>query len=642
MALVRTLPGSVSADTLSPVETKLAIDDLKSPAEPRSAHVHTRRPRGIDETNKPRLDGPWLEFGDLDVHVGFALLGLFLIKLKTIENDEIKLVTPTDNTFILGSRKLAFFKPKIKLNKKDESKEIDLEADVIHDHTHMGLDDREHVFILNKLNELEANNHKIKQVSAAMKDVTDFPFETIKLILQYCELDSLIIPKSDTQVRSIRLQRAENQIVHNAERRSEIFYPFVLNLDGEPEKAQRAYVYPWLSKDLKKAGKDLKFDGCKRFISCECMFATNLKGIDERDQSFPLIKHDIILKPGQSIEEIEYLSEFNVPNIYETQRFENEFKKELELILKYSKWDSRPELAKHLPIHDYVLFGVQLYIRGKITLKALNELFKVIFKKGREIAQKMTERCLENGIDIIVGSPFQNLFKPIEDAIENELSNGESGQLAHVILNELGVPLPSDGRILEEALTENEFVQNWLAKIQRVGEQEHSEVWRDVLQVPIQVNGNDAASKSGESKQFKDTITDIDTLFKVGNGVWTLMRSSGTKDFETMIMVPLTEKPIQLMAEKLCKYPQLAKKYPATINLTVLDSLISHHFRNKGLSFYQYRHPVQHLALFNMWQHIAPRIERGELNSSKQVADAFCTEAESIHLAKPSSLSGVR
>ena len=64
----------------------------------------------------------------------------------------------------------------------------------------------------------------------------------------------------------------------------------------------------------------------------------------------------------------------------------------------------------HLPFYDYILYGVGLFLKEKITPTALEKLFSIILDKKTKLMPKIVKIGEEQGVTIRVHSPFENLF----------------------------------------------------------------------------------------------------------------------------------------------------------------------------------------------------------------------------------------
>ena len=356
----------------------------------------------------------------------------------------------------------------------------------------------------------------------------------------------------------------EDFIIINKARREEVFLPFIIRNNG----SFGFYIYPWLSNN--NTDGLLHFSGFKQFVTAGCMFGSTLKGIDNIGFSFPLIKHDIKFHDGQHIIKIDFNKK--ACNPYEEVIF-NEFQKVMLLITNLSTIDDEPkQLYYHLPYYDYMLFGIELFVSGRMTLPTLDQFFKEIISKKDEHTHKINSICAKHNIECKIGTPFENLF-------------GELPQdnITETILAKLGLELPTEKPNNQlDYKQEQELVQRCLIKLQtNTLNIEHQQVWQDFIKMM------DEDKKITVKIIGKDKISTLEDLIKIANASMILLACKGKKDYETCSLLPLSEKQIQVSYENFKKFKRSRNIYPAVFNITMIDPIISYDLiSKKGLLFY--------------------------------------------------------
>jgi len=343
-------------------------------------------------------------------------------------------------------------------------------------------------------------------------------------------------------------------ILFNEKRREELFFPFSL-----PDSQQRKigfYLYPWLS----SGDQNLIFGGFKQFVFASCILGSSLKGVDQNRGLIELIKHDIEFHPFQKIVEIDVnLSSFSA---YETASF-SELKKLTFLMRQLSKKDEAVQLYYHLPYLDYMLFGVSLFIRGRITLKALNDFFRAILIRKEEYIQELEKIFHQQGISLQVASPFENLFGILPKPSDHE-------QYATLILNKLNIPAAEIKPTVdqEEIQTNEKVLVQYCLQLLKINHYhpEQREAWENF------------------SNLQQDGINNLEILFKLANTIMIALATQGRNPYETCSLLPLSEKQIQVNFQQLNK--TLHQPYPAVFNITTLDPVIAYEPGNPGLLFY--------------------------------------------------------
>jgi len=173
-----------------------------------------------------------------------------------------------------------------------------------------------------------------------------------------------------------------------------IFLP--VNLGG----ASPFYIYPWISD--KALLSTTPFPKIKQFVMANCLFGSSILGVDDQGNKYPLIDHnlevqDIItnIEVNDHVHPYEDMSFSALQGLFPLMR---------------TMGDEVFSIRYHLPVLDYMLYGVYLYISGKITFDAFGNFIGQVEERGRkhkEIILHIAERA---GVTIYVESPFDNLF----------------------------------------------------------------------------------------------------------------------------------------------------------------------------------------------------------------------------------------
>lgn len=334
----------------------------------------------------------------------------------------------------------------------------------------------------------------------------------------------------------------EDFFIYNAGRREEIFFPLTLNHQGQE---LGFYLYPWLSHKSRR-DDSVEISGFEQFVTAGCMFGPNLRATDQHGGTYALIKHDIKFFAEQKFGIIDY--DAKASNPYEEMQT-NEFEKLVCFINQFSNPKQPKNLLYHLPYYDYVLFGVELFIRGRITLQALDNFFKIILDKKEEHTQKLEAICNQFSIKIRVESPFENLLGCLSDQDGAKKSSSEQHQtapkdgekdceLARRILDILNLPAnevdPNSINNEAQEAHEEELVQSCLEKLQANSfNEEHRQVWTDFISIT-------------DPKEIKT----LEHLFKVANAVMVGIGAKDKPDYKTCAIHPLSEKQIQVGYEE--------------------------------------------------------------------------------------------
>ena len=349
---------------------------------------------------------------------------------------------------------------------------------------------------------------------------------------------------------SIKPLKPNATILFNQNRREEVFLPIVFEPGCKPDRVG-VYLYPWATKSI----KSLSFSGFTQFVTAGCLFGACMRGYTtEGVEPIKFLDHHLQFQPDQCITSIVYDHEERNP-------FEmvvmSECKKICLLIDSFVKTGERKKLLYHLPAFDYILFCINLFIQKHMTYSALDDFIKSCLLKQVSYKQQITEICIAHNIDITFHSPFDNIFYDVD------LDDPTSSILSKINLNPL-----------DSSYSEASLVAICIEKLKTNSVYSHQRlVWEDFFKV------------------YKDTPPpNLDALFKLANAVIVAMAAYGRHNFETCVLLPLSEKQIQVGYNK---YSQCAKdvfkeenSYPNTLNFTVFDPVIAYEGSSDGLLFY--------------------------------------------------------
>lgn len=352
--------------------------------------------------------------------------------------------------------------------------------------------------------------------------------------------------------RYIQTSDENDRVLFNKRRREEIFLPVTFN---NPDEPIGLYLYPWSTKLLSKK----TFLGFSQFITAGCLFGASMRAITQDGDDLALIDHHIQLRPGQKIHHLQYDS--TAGNPFELTLL-NEFEKTCHLINAFARLEEPKRLTYHLPAYDYILFGIELFIRDKMTFDALNQFVQAILLKQTEYQEKIGAMARRHGIEIEFSSPFDNLFYPL-DPLNPTLS----------ICKQLGLDPEHIGSRTTDH-TEQTLVQNCLSLLQTNAiHATQQKVWQDF----IAINEHE--------------LVDIESLFKIANAVMVATGSYGKHDHEACSLLPLSEKQIQIGYDDYCKkytryFPDRTNPYPTAMNITLFEPVITYSPTTNGLLFY--------------------------------------------------------
>lgn len=199
-------------------------------------------------------------------------------------------------------------------------------------------------------------------------------------------------------------------VLFNKRRRDEIFLPLLFG-----DTADHAlYFYLWIAKANAPFSN---FSGFSQFVTAGCMFGASLQAITHEGETLELINHQIRLRPGQVITSLRY--DDSAGNPFEQVLF-SEFEKNCLIIKALTKDNEAKRLLYHLPSHDYMLFGIELFVRHQMTYDALDTFIKAVLAKKELYKEFLRTLCHQHGIEVTFQSPFEKLFGELDSVAPTE------------------------------------------------------------------------------------------------------------------------------------------------------------------------------------------------------------------------------
>lgn len=556
-----------------------------------------------DESSQLRMNyrlnpSDWHRHRELSIHKEYFKRGIIVVRdandeetdylaqdtiLLSPEQEEpknsiLEKVTPTEMPLIIKSREL-YFSDKQNAQIK-HSQDLLLEMAhfdrttssenevlptlaIIEDNTK--LQEMKSTYVLvkgfNKTFELYYKKQATAGYSKLQKESRDIKKELQRLSLNLQPQKKLInLDKSKADALGQLFVSQPTLSLTNKHRKEEVFLPI-------PQAG--LYVYPWLSSGSDNAPFE-QFSGFERFCFAGCIFGSSLQGQDSNGYSTPLIKHDVIFY--KEINKIDFNPLAKIP--YEEELFV-ELNRIAGFIKAYGTKDKQPELVYHLPYLDYILFGIELFIRNKLTFSALHSFVKTVLKQMNIHIEKVTDTCKQQNISLQILSPFENLFDM--KSLTKEIREMENPQLTYKLLGMLGINKQDLADLKSgktDKIDEKILVKRCLELLQK--NNHHSmlqKAWTDFIKVASQ----------------KNDISTIEDLFKIANATILGITSMGTASYKTCSILPVSEKQIQISYDNLTKKLEILKPYSRIFNATYIPTVVQynpHQPKYNGLLFY--------------------------------------------------------
>ncbi len=380
-------------------------------------------------------------------------------------------------------------------------------------------------------------------------------------------------------------------IIVTENRSDEMFFPF--NFTDQLKFTQTGlYIYPWPS--LASTGVQAKeefvnqFTGFTDFFTGSCLFGSTLQGIDQHENSFPLIKAELLLHPGQVIIKIHHETALQLHGLTQLQELE----KQISLARQLAKEEksSNTRFHFHLPGYDYLLVGAELYVKGQMTLPAFESFCYVVLKHQAVYIKLIEKISIKYEIPIHTVNPFQLIFDSLAtiDILANSHREETKKALVASVLQILKInPVEentsssrSEKIIEQRTRDEINVVRTCLNLIKKKLKADPTNI--------LAIVWNDFIECAGP-------IDSLKALGHIGNTV--MIGTIGYKKplHSVCAFHPVSEKYIFVQYGKFIKHednkndPTWKEKYPVIMCLTIMDSVQPHsklYAKNRGQTFY--------------------------------------------------------
>ena len=337
--------------------------------------------------------------------------------------------------------------------------------------------------------------------------------------------------------------------------------------------ASPLYIHPWVSTSDPVSGS---FPKTKEFVMTNCLFGGSILGIDEQENRYSLIDHNLHVSDmitrivvDESIHPYEAMSFAALESLFPLMAQSGS-----DFIIRY-----------HLPVIDYMLYGIHLYISGKIAFDALEEFVEQVKIRGQKHRTTIQALAEKSDIVIKIESPFDNLFAEGTEISANSLLSQLSLSVAQVermksehaaLAEKLRRAARRGGHKVADFKSVIDIFNAWDEVSSGISpevvattstEQIVQKTPRELFEELCIENILDHLTKNTQFPEYKQIWQEIvaggevtrfsplQQLFKVANVAFIARSCIGRKPFEVCSLLPIDEKPIaqsykEFLAEK--------------------------------------------------------------------------------------------
>ncbi|EDV25684.1 uncharacterized protein TRIADDRAFT_56046 [Trichoplax adhaerens] len=205
---------------------------------------------------------------------------------------------------------------------------------------------------------------------------------------------------------SVRIFVDDNQsCLITKDRRRDAYHPIAFLRDNKLIGGLYAnfdrYVHPSLSE------KVISIDEkpIRSIITAVCLYGYNLKGIDNCENQYPITSATHNLQQDQTIERIKLECD-------EWHPYEKLIHQTLENMVPFFYVIGKgtmPTLYFHLPIAEYIIVGLQLFLTNYMTRKAFDDYIDYITERSRKHRQWLDNYSSRYNITLITEAPISRL-----------------------------------------------------------------------------------------------------------------------------------------------------------------------------------------------------------------------------------------
>lgn len=174
-----------------------------------------------------------------------------------------------------------------------------------------------------------------------------------------------------------------------------------------------AYLSPWVTQGNIKSTELPHAPKIKLFSSGTCLFGDSLKGKNQFGQAYPLVERDQIHAMTGIVTSVIGDKELSAYELVMYQMFDILLPM-IELLGSYKN----VEISYHIPVPEYILYGIDYYLNQKITLEALLEYIQKVNERGYQHKAMMHYFGLASNKKVYCFSPLDSLA--LEELVTKE------------------------------------------------------------------------------------------------------------------------------------------------------------------------------------------------------------------------------
>ncbi|GAA3926747.1 hypothetical protein [Litoribacillus peritrichatus] len=228
-------------------------------------------------------------------------------------------------------------------------------------------------------------------------------------------------------------------VISTLEARDEIYFPMAF-LKGN-RALGGAYTYLWQAatpEQSKVQRAPIADKPIKEFHTGGCLFGSTLYGVDQQGERHPLTNPHHQIPEGRIVESIYCPYDSHPDELLTRQSLIN-----LVPMMKALSHEQAIKLRYHLPLANYIIYGLNWYFKGQLTYESLLQYIDLVKERAGDHLTFLAGFEREHGITVLTSNTIESLA----------LVETPTHQLLTSLLNKIGVEQRDCQTLSQEEIT---------------------------------------------------------------------------------------------------------------------------------------------------------------------------------------------
>lgn len=210
----------------------------------------------------------------------------------------------------------------------------------------------------------------------------------------------------------VKLDLSQNvDVLSSLQIKGEYYFPYAFTQNSQVKSGAYLNIRQCGEKAVLKTPRDLlKVSPIKEFYTGGCFFGATLYGVDQEG------KHHSLTSPYYEIPQGTYIDRLLVnPDLHPDELVTRESLKNLISLMKVLSQSETPVLHYHLPVDNYIIYGLNWYFEGVLTGSTLLDYIREVRKRSDDQWKFLNSLSDQYGVGIVRRNSLDPLdFQSIE------------------------------------------------------------------------------------------------------------------------------------------------------------------------------------------------------------------------------------